>query len=184
VSSSESSMNMITDQSYLDWQKKIAERIFFRRFWIFWGIYSVFFISFAALYILYTGQLKVILLALASFIFARFVVSPFIYIFYKKERPYQRLKFNVSSSKLFSTSVTRHNSFPSDHSISFASIVLIFGYYFPYLGFILVLAGLLNGMGRVILGYHYALDIIAGWIVGTLTALIAIYWLAPMLFTR
>ena len=175
---------MISDQRYLNWQKELASRIFFRRFWVFWAVYSVILIFCAVLYLLTTRQLKVVVVAFDTFLLGRFIVSPLIYLFYKKQRPFQKLNFEIIKSRLFSPSVKRPNSFPSDHAISFAAIITVIIYYFPLLGICLIAVGVLNGTARVILGHHYVIDILAGWIIGALSALIVIYWLAPRLFTR
>ncbi|TSC92327.1 MAG: hypothetical protein CEN89_752 [Candidatus Berkelbacteria bacterium Licking1014_7] len=67
-------------------------------------------------------------------------------------------------------------SFPSDHALCFAAIVGIFWFYgYKKLASFILFVGLANGLTRVAVGMHYPFDILAGWILGFLTAAI-IYW--------
>jgi undecaprenyl-diphosphatase len=174
----------ISDERYSNWQKQLTERIFFRRFWVFFGIYTVPVFFILGLYLLFVGQWKIVIAALAAFILARLIISPLIFLFYKRQRPYQKLKFTSYHSRLFSAATLRFTSFPSDHAISFASISGVCVYYHPHWGIVLIPLTLLNGIGRVVLGYHYVSDIIAGWLLGALSAFAIIYWLCPRLFTH
>ncbi len=175
---------MISDQTYLNWQKKLTDSPAFRGFWKFWGIYSVILIFIIGAYLLFIGQWREVIITLAAFVLARLIISPLIYVFYKKERPYQILHFIPVRSVLFSEPTSKHNSFPSDHAISFAAITTALWWYFPVLGMILVIVTLLNGMARIVMGYHYISHLVAGWLVGIISALAVIYWLAPLLFTH
>ena len=169
---------------YLHQQKLLATSAWYRQFWKFWGIYSVLLIFAVGGYLLLLGKWREVLAAFAAFVLARVVVSPLIYIFYKRQRPYQKLNFTTIHSWLLSGPATRHNSFPSDHAASFASISTALFWYFPVLGVFLILLTLINGCGRIVLGYHYSFHVLAGWIVGVLSALAVVYWLAPVLFTH
>jgi membrane-associated phospholipid phosphatase len=175
---------LISDLRYSNWQKRIAEKVFFRRFWVFWGIYSVALVFIVALYLVSLGQIKIVGLAFAAFVLARVIISPLIFLLYKKQRPYQKLNFTTFYSRLFSAQTIKLTSFPSDHAISFAAISAVFCWYFPYLGFILIPTTLLNGLARIILGYHYVIDVAAAWVLGILSAILVICYIAPLLFTR
>lgn len=171
---------IVSDSNFLTWHKKISNHHLFGYFWIFWGIYSVLLIFIAGL--LFLSNLKILLTAFMAFMFARVFVSPGIYLFYKKPRPYQKLGFVPKHSRLFSFLTKKNNSFPSDHAVAFSSISTIFILNFPFLSWFLIPVALLNGIARVVLGYHYPVDVLAGWLLGVLCAL-TLANLFPLPFT-
>lgn len=175
---------LISADLFFSWQKSLASRKFFRWFWKFWAIYSVGLVFAAGGYLLIFGYWREVALAVAAFVAARIIVSPLLYLVVKKGRPYQILKFIPPHSWFFSRTTHKKNSFPSDHAVSFASIATVFFCYFPALGIFLFVAMLLNGMGRIVLGYHYISHVLAGWLLGITCGLGAVYYLAPLLFTR
>lgn len=166
-------------------QKSITTRKLFRWFWLFWGLYGLLYVAVESLIIGFDAVgLLVLGLAFAAFIFARFVVSPLIYYFYKKPRPYQ--KFNLTEiaySKLLSLKTSRSNSFPSDHVLSLAAINMVIVFYYPELGYLGFVVAILVGMGRVVLGYHYPIDVVAGFVLGCLCGWLVYNLGAPILFT-
>lgn len=166
---------MISDLQYLNWQKRIKESPAFRRFWAFWGIYSVLLLFIVGGYLLFIGEWKKVFLAFLAFVLARLILSPLIYLFYKKARPYQVLNFIPVHSWLLSEPTIKLNSFPSDHGVSWASITLVLCYFFPPFGIALILFTIINGMARVVLGYHHVDDIFAGWLVGILAGILTLY---------
>jgi undecaprenyl-diphosphatase len=172
---------MISNEQYLAYQKRLVDQKFFRNFWVFCAIYSVLFIVILAIYFWLEGSRQVVLLALISAVVARLIVSPLIYLFYKKSRPYQSLKFDPIQSLLFSFATKTSNSFPSDHALTMAAVCTIYYYFFPHLAWSLIVVMFLNGLGRIILGYHYVTDIIGGWIIGSLVAFGVIYWVMPII---
>ncbi|MDR3642514.1 MAG: phosphatase PAP2 family protein [Candidatus Doudnabacteria bacterium] len=173
----------ITDQSYLNWQKELSSRKWYRRFWVFCGIYSVALIFLLGLYLLYLGETKVVILAFLAFVLGRGIISALIFFSHKKVRPYQKLNFNTFHSWFFSPKTKHYSSFPSDHAISMSAISTVFAVYHPYFIIPAIVICAINGWARIILGYHYILDIFAGWALGILSALAVVYWLSPMLFT-
>jgi len=175
---------MISDQMYLDWQQSLTARKFFRRFWIFWGIYSIWFVFIASIHLFFINESRVVLMAFISFVLARGILSPLIFEIYARQRPYQKLKFIPLHSWLLSMPTKRFSSFPSDHAISFASIGIVFTWYFPILGACLLGVAVLNGIARVLLGYHYISDVLAGWIIGLFCGVGVIYAFSSVLFTR
>jgi membrane-associated phospholipid phosphatase len=174
----------ISDKTYLGWQRKRAAKKWYRRFWDFWALYSVVLFFAAGGVLLYMHKWAEVAAALIAFGVVRLVVSPLIYIFYKKFRPYQRLEFRTSYWFLFSRYSTKPDSFPSDHGAACSAITAVFFYYFPVLGVAFMLITFLNGCARVILGYHYPIDILGGWLLGIFSAIFAVHVLVPMLFTR
>ncbi len=178
-------MLQMNSDFYLNQQKLLASSNWYRWFWKLWGIYVVLFIFALGIYLIAVGQWQKVALAFCAFILGRLIISPLIYLVYKKERPYQRLNFKPAElSWLFSKITERHNSFPSDHAVSFASVSMVILYFFPVLGSVMVFVTILDGLGRVVLGYHYVWHVLVGWMVGVLSALAVIYWLSPVLFTR
>jgi membrane-associated phospholipid phosphatase len=175
---------LISDNQYLSWQKKLSDNKFFRCFWVFCGIYSVLLIFAAGIYLLALGKWRQVVLALIALVLARLILLPLIQIYYKKKRPYQALHFTTMHSWLFSEPNIRPQSFPSSHAASFAAITTVFMAYFPILGLLLILVSFANGWARIILGYHYLIDILCGWLLGIISGLIVVYWLSPLLFTR
>ena len=176
---------MISDQTYLNWQKKIAVNTFFGRFWVFWGIYvtGLLFATGGCLLFFEVGR-QAVAAALATYVLARLIVCEIIYALYKKPRPAQRLNFHPPESKIFISWVDKRlDSFPSSHSASLAAISLAFYFYFPALGLVWFIFTILNGLARIVLGYHEVIDVLAGWAIGLVSGLIITLWLAPLLFT-
>ena len=58
------------------------------------------------------------------------------------------------------------HSFPSGHSATAASLVVLGCMFIPRLRWLWLVMGLLIAMSRIFVGAHFASDIIAGWIVG------------------
>ena len=170
---------------YLKQQGLLAKNKWYRRFWIFWGIYVVGFFYCGVILFFFPDFRAMAILALVAFLLARFVICETVYFFYKKVRPYQKLHFLPPFFPLLlSFNEKRNNSMPSGHAASLVAISLVCLAFLPWLGALGIAAALFNGIARVILGYHYPSDILAGWLVGILSALSVVYWLVPLLFTR
>lgn len=156
-------------------QQRIKNSKTYRSFVVFWAIYSVLIAFIFGAYFLLAGNYKIILIALAALIFARLIVSPLIYVLYKKARPYQRFNFQPISSRLFSAITKRYNAFPSDHALSFAVVATVFYGASPLIGGLLFVFGVLNSWARVSLGNHDFWDVLGGWILGILSGILALY---------
>lgn len=175
---------MINERHYQRWQQRLRDSLWYRRFWVASAIYLLVTVFAVGIILLVAGQWKVVDMMLLAFILGRLIVSPLIYLGYKKQRPYQKFGFLPPVSALFfSTVVTRHTSFPSDHAVSFAAISTVLFLFYPVAGILMFVMSFLNGIARVVVGYHYLTDIIAGWALGVFSALFVVYWLAPRLFT-
>ncbi|HVY67947.1 MAG TPA: phosphatase PAP2 family protein [Patescibacteria group bacterium] len=175
----------IADQTYLRWQKRLQDNKVFRRFWTLAGVYITGFFYLGIVLCFVPGLRPMVFLGFASFVFARFVICEGIYFFYKKVRPYQNLGFLPPIAPLFlSFDEKRSNSFPSGHAASLAAISAVCFVFSPLLGILGFAAAILNGAARVILGYHYLSDVLAGWAVGIFSAWAMVFWLMPLLFTR
>lgn len=159
---------MISNEKYLNWNELILKKNWFYYFWKFWAIYSIILLIPAGLWFIINNRIEELVFIVLCFCFARLLVSPLIHVFYKKQRPYQRLNFETVYSKLLSLKTSKLNSFPSDHALSFS--VISFGFYlaWPMLGILFFVVTFLNGLGRVIFGYHDLADVFAGWLLGFL----------------
>jgi len=95
---------------------------------------------------------------------AAFVFDKIIYIFFKEARP-----ATIKSTKVL-IPVPKNPSFPSRHaSVMFGMSFYIFFYSYP-LALIFLVCSCLIGVGRVFCGVHWFRDIVAGGLVGFLSA--------------
>ena len=171
---------LISETNYLNWNKKISAKGWYRIFWAALGIYCILALLVLGIYLLYIGQWQIFMLALAAFVLARGIVSPLIYLAYKRQRPYQKFHFDTVYSRLLSSNTKNFSSFPSDHAISLSSICFVFCWFYPgWIWFLLPIV-LLNGWARVVLGYHYISDVLVGWLLGLACGLAVIFWLGPL----
>ena len=170
---------------YLKQQQSLAKGKWYRRFWMFWGIYVVGFFYCGVIFFFFPGFRAITFLASIAFLLARLVICETVYFFYKKVRPYQKLHFLPPFFPLLlSINEKRSNSMPSGHAASLMAISCVCLAFLPLLGVLGLIAAIFNGIARVILGYHYPFDVLAGWLVGLLSALAVICWFGPLLFTQ
>lgn len=175
---------MRTELQYKNSQERISTSKSFRYFWQFWAIYSFVFFLVAFIYIFTKPNWQeVLVLSAVSFFLARIVIVTTINFFYKRPRPYQKFAFDLPTSKFFSFRTTRPNSFPSRHTLAYMAVAVVVLMYFPWIGIVLVIVSLLAGGGRVILGYHWPSDILAGAIIGALIGYFTVIYILPGLFT-
>jgi len=172
----------MAENYYLKQQLRLASKKWLRWFWLWWAIYCLFIVFVIGAYLLAINKWRDIALVLASLILARLIIGPLIYVFYKSSHPYQDFKFTTLHSRLFSLATVRQNAFPSDHATAFAAIAAALFFHFPALGIFIGIVGVINSWARMVLGYHYFYQILAGWIVGIISALIVIHWLGPIIF--
>lgn len=155
--------------SYQTWQQRLQTKKNYRYWWQFWSNYSFVFFFLAGAILLSSESIKpIIILGVVSFIVARLGITPLINLVYKKQRPYQKYNLKLITSRFFSWRDSHHNSFPSRHSITYASVagsILVFN---PVLGTGLLIVTAITGVARVILGYHWPTDILAGLVIGTM----------------
>lgn len=174
----------ISEVNYLAWQEKLNKNILFRKWWQFWSNYAVVFFAANIIYVLFHRQgIKIILLMLIAFAIARFIAVEVINKLYKKQRPYQRYDFDPITSRLLSLKSSKPTSFPSRHASSFAAVATTVFWYHPVWGLLLLFVTVMAGAGRVILGYHYPEDIVAGLILGAVVGLFVVNFISPLLFT-
>lgn len=72
-------------------------------------------------------------------------------------------------------------AFPSDHSAVFAAIAAIcFVKGYKKLGQFFLVIGLISSIARVVIGFHWVGDVVGGWVIGVLAALIISYLDRPV----
>lgn len=175
----------IDHNQFLEFQNRLNTRKFYRWFWTFWSFYGVGYIVAAMIILLASPEGREVLPAV---VIAYFLSWPFIAHFcawmFPKARPYQRYQFMpVASSVIFSRIHQTPNSFPSRHTMAMAAVSWSIYATFPVLGMIGFLVTVLVGFGRVVLGYHYVSDIVAGLLLGIAAAVISQQVIAPIIFT-
>ncbi len=175
---------MTSQKRYLYWQTKLKSNNLYRYWWQFWSNYAFIFFIPAFAWIGTQGKPQEVIVTCAlSFFAARLIITTIINILYHRERPYQKYKFEPLTSIFFSFKTASHNSFPSRHTTTYASVAFTIFAFYPVLGLAMIGVTLLTGMARVVLGYHYPTDILAGFIIGALTGLM-LAWAGPLaLFT-
>jgi len=179
---------MLKEANYLEYQKQLTENKVVRYFWQFWSNYSFVFFFLAAIVMSTDHQMQpysrpVMVLAILAFLLARGIAVTLINIFYERRRPYQDFHFTPITSKFFSWHTSYPNSFPSRHTTAYFAVATVVCLFFPALGAFLVAVSLLAGAGRVILGFHWPSDIIAGAILGTLIGYLTVAIGYSILFT-
>lgn len=167
----------VSAEQILQLQNKLHSNSSFRVFWQCWSNYSGMFYIAGVLWLWYSLRTTEIPWQLAlqmiiGIIIARFIVTPIISAFHKKQRPYQQLQFEPITSIWLSWKTTAKNSFPSRHLMVLSVISVITLSYNYYLGLVFMGMTMLTGVGRVILGYHWVVDIVGGMILGAMIGLL------------
>jgi membrane-associated phospholipid phosphatase len=165
---------------YLNQQKKLSSQPPYKSWWIFWSIYSQAFLMGYGIYLLLTGQLFFFIIFTGTWVIARVVVAEIISLLYKKPRPYQRYGFKTVSSWFFSMPDSTPDSFPSGHTTGLMAVSVLLLFYHPVVASIGFVITALTAVGRVVLGYHFPLDIIGAIVIGGVWGYAA-YQLVPYL---
>lgn len=139
---------------------------------VFFGDYLGYFLILAAAFLLIketTGKRQIYFFSLAalSVIFSRGIVVEAIRFFYERPRPF--LVFEIQP--LINHQPT--GSFPSGHAAAFFALALAVFYINKKWGWRFLAAALIIGLARIFTGVHWPLDILAGALIGLLSAFFA-----------
>jgi len=118
------------------------------------------------LYSIYKSNIYLLLYAVVSGLFARFVINELVYLFHKSQRP----AYMEQTKTLIP--VPKNYSFPSGHASFLFGISFYVFFYSAPLATILVICSCLVGVARVFCGVHWFRDILAGAVAGFVSALI------------
>ncbi len=179
---------MITEIRYRNFQKRFAISKPFRYFWTFWGNYAFLIFVLAWFWIFAVeprdeNLLSAFGLSVLAFLISRGLVVSVINLAYKKARPYQQFKFEPAETRFFSFRDEVNDSFPSRHTIAYFSVASVVVLFYPSVGLVLLGSAVLAGIGRVVMGWHWPLDILAGMVIGSLVGYATVLWGSSLFFT-
>jgi len=127
--------------------------------------YIVIFSLFVFLFVRFQKYWKMVMLAIASAFFSRFIIVEVIRWFWQRPRPFVNNNVNL---------LITHNefAFPSGHAAFFFAIATIVYLYNKKIGILFFVSAFLISLARVFCGIHWPLDILAGAVVGILSGLL------------
>jgi undecaprenyl-diphosphatase len=139
-----------------------AVAIFCARYFLYLMLGVLFIFSFVI------NNWRIFFVPFLSGLFAAFIVSRAIYLFYLEKRPAE-----LKSTTIL-IPVPKNPSFPSRHALLLFGISFCVFFYNEQLAIIFLICSCFVGMARVFCGVHWFRDIIAGAFIGFLSA-IAVY---------
>ncbi len=107
---------------------------------------------------------RMIMVALASGLFARFVIKSIIVLFYQAPRPFVAL--SDVTPLILVPRIEQFQSFPSGHALFFFACSTAVVFFNKKLGIALLIASALMGIARIFCGVHWPYDIVWGAIIG------------------
>ncbi len=174
----------MSQKFYLDWRARFEAQPGLRAAAAVIGVYSLLAYYLVGVYMLFSaaGRRTFFVGALALGLAWVFILM--LNKLFPVSRPYQKFGFVPAATAvwLFSRAHNKPNSFPSEHVASLAAVSFILAWYYPGLGVAALLVAAFIGLARVLLGYHYVVDVIGGFIIGGLAAFLVYIWLAPLLW--
>ena len=193
----------ISEDKFRQWQIRLSQGGFYRWWWQFWSNYSfILFIPFFGVYvildlILFSSEktsmtigdfgltISVLIASAISFVLASEIIVRCVSLLYHRKRPYQEYGFTPIESRFFSSATTIPNSFPSRHVASYIAIAFTMIFMYPMIPILWLLPVLIipTLFARVILGFHYPSDIVAGIVIGLISAISSIWFYQLLVFT-
>lgn len=170
---------------FLQYQNKLHDSAWYKKLVSFFGIYGILIIPIEFGFLAKETDLIFALLYIGLAFFLTWpILADLIFYFYKKQRPYQKFGFTpATSSWLFTRVHQKPNSFPSRHMMAIFSVSTAVFFYLPVVGICGLLMGVMIGPSRVVLGYHYPIDIVFGTLFGVISGALVYFYLVPFLFT-
>jgi undecaprenyl-diphosphatase len=110
-------------------------------------------------------KLFLFLETILALILSRGIITELIRFFYPIKRPFDVLGIK---SFIFESG----SSFPSGHSAFFFALATIIFIWNKKYGLIYFILGIINGLSRIAVGVHWPLDILGGFVIGILSALL------------
>ncbi len=159
---------------------------FWQHFWLIIAAWFVYLLPLTLLYLFFFGKSFSDKVAATKIFFSSIVtwqifsklIGNFFYSHYNfRDRPFAA----NGIKELFFERPTK--AFPSDHSAVLVVAALLLIYYrYPKVGRFLLIGGLISGIARILVGFHFAGDILGGWALGAIAFLIFYYLDQP--FTK
>jgi membrane-associated phospholipid phosphatase len=179
---------MFDEDQYKYFQKRINENILYKYFWTFWGNYAFVIFVLVGLWAFFQPELRdnwqaVLGLSILSFVMTRGFAIALINQFVKRARPYQKYSTKPEETKFFSFRDSDHDSFPSRHTAAYFSVASVVFIFHPILGGILLAVSIIAGIGRVIMGWHWPTDVLAGAVLGLISGYLTYHFLYSLFFT-
>ncbi len=112
------------------------------------------------------GWLSWVSLTAILVILAAGIAATLVKIAVRRQRPHPAVEFVLLRYD--------HYSFPSGHAARMAALAVITGFFYPFLGGMLVAAALAVAAARVMVGIHYVGDVAAGLAIGVLVSWAAV----------
>lgn len=166
-------MMLVTEQRYSQWQARLGRGGVYKLWWQFWSNYSWLAILpiFAYIFVYFADETFVIEIIVAFFL-SRIVIVPIVAKLFPKARPYQQYKFEPITSLFLSHKTSVLNSFPSSHVISIMACSGVMFFTHPLLASLFFGIGLMTGLGRIVLSFHYPQDVLFSTFSGLIIGLI------------
>ena len=111
--------------------------------------------------------------SLAAGILSKFIITNIIRLFWNRPRPFDVVDVNLLLK------IKDEASFPSGHASFYFALSAVIFLYNKKLGYLFFAISFLMVISRVFVGYHWPSDILAGVVIGVLTA-----WLLNKLLKR
>jgi undecaprenyl-diphosphatase len=141
-------------------------------FFAYYFEYIFIFLLLIALFFKYKKDILIYWRVFLSAVVSRFVFTEIIRYFFYRPRPFVDLPINLLISGPNSA------SFPSGHAAFYSAIAFYIFFKDKKIGIFALICAFLISLSRVFVGVHWPIDILAGFVVGLVSALIVDKFLA------